>query len=100
MPTSNLRSGSFSTKEGFTMSKSDLIPDTHKAPKEHAARSGASKLSGFQDDPSKFADQGSNANESEVTTSQRVPQKRTNEVSVADQSAHFDQARRDGSRND
>jgi hypothetical protein len=82
------------------MSKSDLIPDTHKAPKDHAARSGASKFSGFQDDSSKFADQGSNANESEVTTSQRVPQKLQNAVSVADQSSHYDAARRDGSRND
>ncbi len=50
--------------------KEDIRPEQAKAPAEHAEREGATEHSGYQPN-SKFADQGSTANETSVTTQQR-----------------------------
>jgi hypothetical protein len=78
------------------MSK-DIRNDQAKAPAEHKEREGATDYSGWQPS-SKHSSQGSTDAETSVSKDQRIPQSRQNEVSVGDQSAHTEQARRDSTK--
>jgi hypothetical protein len=69
IPTSNQRRQSLLKRKVYNMSE-DIRKEQDKAPAEHKSREGASTHSGFQPS-SKFSNQGSTAEETSVTTSQR-----------------------------